>query len=307
MTLTGLLILAVWTAWPAVFMVAALSILALIWGTTRQRLTVIVWGGLAMIAFISMMIYYEAVHPGAFDSLMSTYLWRTSDASLRVGSQPFTWLQWLAVNIEHLLAFGTLGVLMLAGVGVYALWQHSSRQGLRLFLALFGGGALYLVFFRNAAFVHDYYKTWLMPSVALAAAAALVWVRPRLGSFSAVIDMMTVLFVLQTVFVMSLLMSTFQQPVLDATLAYIKTNIASESPLLITNEAWELRRGYDHIIAFYTERDVYLNQSLADVRAQTTEPIIHIDCHQAEHDSAQPIAIIADTCIVWRYDGVGED
>lgn len=312
LALTGLLVLGVWTAWPAVFMVAVFCLLAFIWGNMGQRLAVVGWGLLAIASFVGMMGYYETVHPGSIDSLLNAFVWRTSSASLREGSESFTVFQWIATNGLHILVFGTISIVALAAIGLHPLWRRSSKQGKLVFLAVFGGGLLYLAFFRNAAFIHDYYKAWLMPTLAIAAAATMVWVRPRLRRSRAVIDGMVLSFFLHGIAIMFVLMTEFHKPVLDETMAYIRAEVPHDVTLLLTNDDWRMEWGHEKIVAFYTDHPVYLNEPLERVQRRNHETtVLHINCPDDDDNTGAPppqnvenaevIATIAETCTVVRY------
>ncbi len=302
LTLTILIILAVWTAWPAVFMVAAICALVFHRGSISQRLTVIGWGGLAIVSFLSMMTYYEIVRPGSIESVLDAFVWRTSNASLYVGSESFTALDWLAKNSLDVLIFGSIGIIGLALIGMRSLWRRSSHRGRGIVVALLGGSLAYLMFFRNAAFIHVYYKSWLLPSMTLASAASVVWVRPYVRHTRGIIDGLILVTFSQLIIILVILLMSFHQPGLDATLDYMNTRVHPTTSVLISNENWEKRQGFGKVIAFYTGREFYLNKPLEDILALSDEPLVHIDCLKTQDESPEPIAVLADSCTVWLHD-----
>ncbi|MFW5691221.1 MAG: ArnT family glycosyltransferase [Chloroflexota bacterium] len=301
--LSALAVLAAWTAWPAVFMVAAFGVWGLFAGDARQRVGIFLLGAVTALAAAGVLIFYEAQHPGAVNSLMDAFLWRTSSASLRRGSEAFTIIGWVATNLSHIVVFGTIGVLLLAVIGAKPFWRKASPQGRGALLALAGGAITYWLVFRNAAYIHDYYKTWAMPALALLAAAA-VWtslpVRPRSRRqrrLRAVVVSLGAIAIVQAVAVMALFMFAFHQPALDRTIAYVNANIPADAPLLISNADWTTKWGFDRVIAFYTGRPIFLNESVEALEARGLRDFTHIDCTS----SADPAAIretVAFNCVL---------
>jgi hypothetical protein len=177
--LVGLAVLAVWTAWPAVFFVAWLGLAAMALGRRSQRVGVVGLGVTAVAAFVVMMVFYQLQWPYAIQSLLDAFVWRSSDAMWFAGSESFTMGEFLTENSAHLIAHTTYGVVVLGVVGVVVLWRYGNRRGNVFLLALLLSGLTYLLTFRNAAYIHDYYKLVLIPAIAVSAAMAWVYV-PRL-------------------------------------------------------------------------------------------------------------------------------
>jgi len=177
--LLALAVLAVWTAWPAVFFVALLGLGAMLLGGRTHRLGVVGIGVVTLVAFVVMMLFYQLQWPGSIDSLLDAFVWRSSSARWTEGSQAFTLQEFLLVNAWHLLVHTTRAVLLLGLAGLLVLLRYGNRKGNVMLLALLLGGVTYLLVFRNAAFIHDYYKLVLIPAVAVSAGLAWVYL-PRL-------------------------------------------------------------------------------------------------------------------------------
>ena len=300
--LTALLIWAVWTAWPAVFMVASISgILGFAWDSMKQRGIVVGWGLLTILMFAGMMTFYEVARPGSIESLLDAFVWRSSNASYREGSESFTVFEWFGRNSLHILMFGTIGTVGLALLGFRTLLRRGTQQGKLVVLALFCGSAAYLLIFRNAAFIHDYYKAWLMPSLTIVAAVAVAWLRPRARRIRGVVDGLVLAVVMQAIILMALLLGEFRKPDLDATLDYINANVPKETALLVTNDIWEERLGFEKVIGFYTNWEFYLNVPIERVRELAGETIIHIDCTDAELEDAELVTELVESCKVWQH------
>lgn len=180
--LVTLAVFAVWTAWPAVVMMACFSLVGFLIGDIRQRVVIVGLGVVSVVAFAVMMGLYQLHWNGAVESLLDAYLFRSSNASLRRDSESFTMIEFFARLLLHVVFLGTAGVLVLAAIGGLPLWKRSDRHVRYWVIGLFAGGLLYQLIFRNASYIHDYYKFFLMPSLAMMAAFAVIHVRAKARS-----------------------------------------------------------------------------------------------------------------------------
>ncbi len=86
-------ILAVWTAWAALFFIALFVLLTLWIGSRAQRQAMIVLGGLTVLSVIGLVAFYQAQWSGTIADLIEVFIWRSSPTTLRRGSQSFTMLE----------------------------------------------------------------------------------------------------------------------------------------------------------------------------------------------------------------------
>lgn len=173
--LMALAALMAWASWAGVISVAIFGLAAFLLGDGRHRRGVVLIGLAGAVSLAAMFAVYAAQAGDAFDNLFDVFLWRASSASDDPGTRPFSTGEFVVTTLVHMLVYVTPGVLVLAVIGVVPLWQRASRMARGMTLALLGGGVAYQVIFRNASYVHDYYKIPLVPALALFAAAALIY------------------------------------------------------------------------------------------------------------------------------------
>lgn len=288
--------MAVWTAWTAVFFVAALGLTAMLWGSQSQRLAVIGLGGVVVVAFIALMLFYQAQWSESIDSILDAFVWRSSSASDDPDSAAFTLTQFVAVTVVHAGFFITGGVLVFSLIGVYVLWRQDRLAG-SIVLALLLAGLGYQLIFRNASYVHDYYKLVLVP--ALAVAAGVAWVHGRRGRIlRPLMDTLMVLVFIQSVLVFAWAHHTGNRPWMDAV---IETVAAEMQPgdRIMTHLA-----GKDMVmpLRFYLFHAVDEDRVYTDALAAGGR-VLFIECPDWD-DNHEPVAdddhriIEADTCRV---------
>lgn len=191
-TLAALVVLVCWTAWGGLIVVAALGGAALF--DRRRRGAILLLGlaaGAALVAFFG----YELLFvPNAISDLIDVFIWRTSSSSLEPGAVAFTAADYLLRLFIRLVTLytPTLLLLVLVGAGVML-----PRRGLlrRMTAALLVGACAYLLLFRNASYIHDYYLLYTAPAFALLAAAVIDragssrrsrWLRPLVAALTLV-------------------------------------------------------------------------------------------------------------------------
>lgn len=171
-TLVTLAWVAVWTAWASSLYISLLGLMAFLCGNAAQRRMLLILGALALLALIALLGFHELMRPGALQDQLDVLLWRTSDSSLLTESTTFTAIEWGTRQFGHIVTLATPGILILAVGGVVALLRFGPRRARVMLITLYGVGLGYILLLRNAAFIHDYYKIYLIPPLAMSAAAA---------------------------------------------------------------------------------------------------------------------------------------
>ena len=242
------------------------------------------------------MLFYQAQWSGSIDSILDAFVWRSSSASDDRDSAAFTLTQFVAVTVVHVGFFITGGVLVFSLIGVYVLWRRDRFAG-SIVLALLLAGLGYQLVFRNASYVHDYYKLVLVPALAIAAGAA--WVYGRRGRIlRPLMDTMLLIVLIQSVLVLAWAHRTGNRPWMDTV---IETVAAEMQPgdRIMTHLA-----GKDLVmpLRFYLFHAVDEDRVYADVLAAEGR-VLFIECPDWD-DNHEPVTdddhriIEADTCRV---------
>ncbi len=162
-----LMVALAWTAWGG--LILGISLCGILLFAYRRR-----WRGLlgliaaGIIPALAVILYYQLIWSGAIEELINFFIWRTSNASGTRETAAFTAIEYVARIALRLFTLFTPTVLALAIIGI---WQ--ARRGTRLSIAILSGflfGALaFILVFRNASFIHDYYLIYFAPGIALLA------------------------------------------------------------------------------------------------------------------------------------------
>jgi 4-amino-4-deoxy-L-arabinose transferase-like glycosyltransferase len=256
-----LALLAVWTAWSAVFFVAAFGLVAFVVGSWQQRAQVVALGIFTLLALIALILFYQWMWPGTIDDLLQVFVWRTSSVTANEGSRAFTWGEWLARIFLQIVLMLTPGVLILSAVGLVMLRNKLTRAGAAVMVALFIGGAAYQLMFRNASYIHEYYKLILTPAFALCAGFAWVELRrrgTRLWVARAFTIVMLALAVIWGAGVMVIWHGLGSQPPIHAIIAALDGRFSPQTVVLVTINPDDYAIGdeYGGVISFYTGLDV---------------------------------------------------
>ncbi len=275
LALIGLTWLAVWSAWPAVFFIAVLGMTAMIFGNRSQKIAVVGLGFVSIIAFVVMMAYYQLVWSGSINSLLDSFVWRSSSDTYRPGSADFTLPQFFTLMTAHLMFYATPGLLGMGIIGLWALRRHGMRFANGIVFALFAASLLYQLTFRNASYIHDFYKMFFMPSLGIAAAMAWVYTRNnrRVRRISRpILDGMLLSSLLAGAFVWGILHYSGRQPLLHAVITGINTYTEPDDTVIIYFDyiGYEPTTGYDRVVMFYTSRKILWGIPLEEVLAMQT-------------------------------------
>lgn len=289
--LAALAVLAVWTAWSTVFFTASFSLAAFVLGGVRGRRLAVGLGMLTLLAFSALMLFYQAQWAGSIESLLDAFIWRTSSSSGREeAAASFSALGWLAQNLIHLLLFSSLGLLALAAWGLLIFWRNATRRRRGLLIALLLAPTLYILVFRNASYIHDYYKTFYVPGLAILASAALMHVPdPGKKNHKAKLALQRTLIgllVIQSAVIFAALHLSGRQPRVDALIDWLNT--APGNAAVVIHASDDTFNGYEYgnVVIYYTGRSVTLNAAPQDHDG----PLLHITCtdEPPAHGSRSP-------------------
>ena len=167
------IILAVWSAWATVFFFAFIFLFCWIIATRSIRFKLFILGAISVASVGSVMVFFQLIYPDTIHELLRTFIWRTSTVSEI--STDFTWLEFIGQTFIHLLPHASIGVLLTGLIGIVPSWRNENRFNRALIFAFAAGGLLYVIVFRSASYVHDYYKIYLMPFLAICSANAIYY------------------------------------------------------------------------------------------------------------------------------------
>jgi 4-amino-4-deoxy-L-arabinose transferase-like glycosyltransferase len=191
--------LAMWTAWASAFVLAALGLVALWIGSHRQRLAMIALGGLTLLLTAAVPVFYELGHSGAINDLLDAFAFRSSNQSASRGSAVFSLGDYISRFFAQSIPLMTPLVMTLGVLGCGLLY----RRGRPLARGVVFGWMLatvgYMLVFRNAFHVHDYYKIYFLPGLALAGGYAFVTLTSRRQSRRWALPAVLSLFVLSAI------------------------------------------------------------------------------------------------------------
>lgn len=310
-TLAILAILCMWTAWAAFFFFMALILFGVLyrlefnfkklltqWIHSRDLIGI---GIIVVLATIAVPLFYESQYSGAIQQLLNALVFRTSDVGGSLGASTFTLLEYIAQQLIHMVTMMTLFVVVMGFIGIKPL-NKESRLTRAIVWGMLVGGISFLVFFRNASYIHDYYKYYLMPSFAILACIGMLWAWKLRRSWWAKPAMLGLLLVSMgyalLIFVATYISSN--QPTQLAIANAIRQNSTTED-LILTNLTSQ-----SPAIEFYAERrikyEIIPEKALEQVN-EADQPIIYVYCLDPMTDELSQFRslMVADgTCyIIW--------
>lgn len=188
--LAALIVAQAWTAWGG--LIGILAICATVWWVAqgRQRRAIIVLMALGLFGALAVILFYQLQWSGTWESIVSKFLWRTSSQSFTEGSEPFTWGQYIVRAEFRFITLFTPTICALAILGILPVLRRESRLQKSLVFGILLGGIGFVLIFRNASYVHDYYLMYITPAWVMFASAGLLygwqqrrtrrWMRPML-------------------------------------------------------------------------------------------------------------------------------
>jgi hypothetical protein len=312
-----LAIFSMWTAWAAFFFFMALLFFGVIYRVeTRLKKIITNWqklldlfglGVVVVLATLAVPLFYESQHPGAIQRLLDVMVFRTSNIGGTRGTPEFTILEYIARQLLHMTIMMSLFVVVMGFLGIKPLLRQS-RLTRTMTWAMLGGGAGFLLFFRNASYIHDYYKYYLMPAFSILACLGVVqiwgirrsrWAKPAVLGLLVGSSIYAVI-----IFVGSHLSSnqSFPMDIARAINAHtttqerILTNLTHQSPA----------------IEFYAERNIFYEntpQMALEQAENATQPMVYVFCLNPLPESLQalPQVVVVDgDCYIIQLNG-GQD
>jgi hypothetical protein len=202
----------------------------------------------------------------------------------------------------------------MAIIGLWALAKHGGRFANVITLALFGAALLYILVFRNASYIHDYYKAFFMPFIAISAAAASVYTRhnQRVVRLSRpVLDALLAMTVAIGLFLLWLLHLSGSQPGIQAIINSVKAQAEPNDRVVVYIEmpGYGTSTGYDRVVEFYAYREVEWDVPYQPLINTTREQrVLYYLCRAEESNWPEVLltfpheAIYEDTCMLFTID-----
>ncbi len=292
--MAGLVVASIWTTWACVFVVGAFCFFGLWAVRPKQRLPLIGLGIVMLLAVIALLVFYRIQYAATFDDLISAFTWRTSTVSEI--SPSFTFVEFATETLVHIVASGTLALIILCLIGLIPALNVKNRLQQATILAFAASGFAYILVFRSASYVHDYYKIYLIPFMAITAAYAVVYSfrNRRIRRFAQ--PALTSLFVLSTISAAVILNTWYVKSRDDIVLHiadYIAANTTKEETVLTNLFA-------NPPIEYYAFRKMVWDVKPQDTttRAAGKLPAVYfycpwLDAPESEHPTSDAEAIAA--------------
>lgn len=282
--LLALIVLSVWSAWSAIFMVAAFGVVGMLVATTKQRIRIVMMGAFTLANLAAMILLYQWMWDGTIHDLIDIFIYRTSSAEGREGSASINMLQWGTRILLQTVLMLTPGVMAMALVGLAILRRYVNRQSAVVIAALFLGGITYQLVFRNASYIHDYYKIILVPAFALCAGLAWVIVRQQ-GRFGKrlrpAFDVLFITFLIPSAIVFYIWHWHGNQPLIDTIIQWMHANDTAASTVAVYVNPDDYLTGSENnnVIEYYTGHPVLWDVTLDDALEMSAEtPTLYIYC-----------------------------
>ncbi|MEZ4671375.1 MAG: glycosyltransferase family 39 protein [Anaerolineae bacterium] len=285
-----LTVFAVWTAWASLFVVLALCVFALWAAKPAQRLPLLLLGAVALLALASIVFFYSLQYPETLDRLIYAFSWRTSTRSEI--SESFTFGVFIGETIIHLIADCTIALLVLALLGFVPALRQGRRLHQAVLLAFGAAGLGYILVFRSASYVHDYYKIFLMPFLAIAASCAVVYVMRRPRWRRRAEPALVALFLVSTVTAI-LFSSKWYEPSRDRVELLLAEKIAANTT---SAETIFTNADFNPPLEYYAFRKMVWNikPDEVDAMAAVAAPAVYLDCAWLNDPSLPPPATPAE-------------
>ncbi len=309
-----LAILTTWTAWMAVFYIGFLSIVAMLIATNRQRITIIGIGIITAISIGIMLAFYYVQWGGAIDQLIGKAEYRASDVTFRQEGETFTWLEFALQIGGQTVYYATPGLVVMALIGIWYTRKQSNHFVWVILLGLFIGALSFQMAFRNASFVHAYYKVSFAPIISILAAVAFVYARrdPRVQRYMRPILDGALLFGFLLVGLMVIVLEHYEAtlPWVDDVVNAVNT-YATPEDIVVTNFGDPTD---NQTLSFYTGRNMRwdtLFDAATGIANAEMRDVVYIYCDYlplVERVRSQPDVntadglVISDQCWLFRIE-----
>lgn len=250
--------LAGWSAWGAVFFVGSVLLVGLWKGSKQQRRHIVVLGVVTILSILALLAYYQLAWSGTLSDLAEAFFSRTGDQSGSIGSRSFTLGEYIFKQFVHVTTLMTPSLLILTVIGLMLVFGQRKTFARSVVVIILGAAAAYLVVFRSAGYIHDYYKIYFAPGMALTASFAASWLnsksRADFGRFSRpALAGLLLAMVISGAYFLNLLYRSADQPDLDILTHEIATRTQPTDRILVSMDY-----GIPSV-SFYTFREIERN------------------------------------------------
>ncbi len=268
-------VLGIWSAWAIFFFVALIGLFGWWKCAPAQRSKMVILVGIGVASVISVAAFYQLVDSNTLTWLVRAFLWRTSTVSEI--SQDFTVFEFIGQTLVHLVAFGTIGVLVCGLIGTIPSIQRARGMDQAILLTLALAGIVYIFVFRSASYVHDYYKIYMMPFLGIASANAvtLAWKQPRIQRFAR--PALVGLFLVSMSFALLYISGQYTISYAGETLDFAKTVADHTAPQEVVLSNFP---DSNPVVEYYANRDILWNISPeeAATRVQSDSSSVYVYC-----------------------------
>jgi hypothetical protein len=152
-------------------------------------------------------------------------------------------------------------------------------------LGLFASSLLLLLTFRNASYIHDHYKSFFVPVIAILGAVSIVYIRPQLAKNrlrKPLFDSLIILVFVSFGLILRNLYATGNQPTITTIIQHIKEIPAQEAVYVYLGHSNSLR-DYQKTVEYYTFRKIdwdYQPNEVLDIQQETDQIIHYIYCNK---------------------------
>lgn len=308
-----LIFLCAWTAW-AVLIFIGIAGLWLLWLHPQRNWKLFLGFGFVTVASVMLLIaYYQSQYADTIHDLLSVFVYRTSNQELSRGSASFTLVEFLWQNFIHILLLFTPSLLFLMAIGWIFARGRGNRRTKGMIVALLASALVYFLVFRNATYIHNYYKIYLAPFLALSASFAMVAHQPYRGRKQRITAAIMQGFILGGIFTGGFSFVLFHQSALRPQLDEARILLAEQSEAgdrIYTNLDYGVKP-----LAFYSSTIMEGNrtpeQMLAQLPSETEFAYLYCDTEDDEEleftlpEALTDFATIAsETCFYVRFEGI---
>jgi 4-amino-4-deoxy-L-arabinose transferase-like glycosyltransferase len=278
--------LAIWTAWASVFFVACFAVVGWLWKRGEAKLGMLALSAVALLTPALIMAVYVTQYPGTLDKLIVAWVTRTSnvvnaDAVLSATDIAFTWGDYIMTTLVHLASAATLALLVLGAFGWVSAIRDTDRRRPSMLLALAAAGLAYILVFRQVSFLHNYYKIYLMPVLAISAHYAIVraWTSPR---HQRVLRPVTIGLLVPSLLAGALTMRAW----INTTDDYMELRLATYlAEATRPEETIFTNLPFNPNLEYYAHRRLVADVSRAEAEAQTEGAAVYFSCAWVDPDA----------------------
>lgn len=168
--LTLVAITMMWIDWPGAFYLAAMGLFALVLGGRRQRLGIVVIGGITLAATAIIPAMYAYLRPGSLNDIVEILSLRTSQQDAGFDSEAFTLSGFAIRYFYDMVTIISLSATILGAIGLMGVLLGKKTRARYLLLTLAITPYVFMAIVPNSFHFHNWYKVHFLPSYAIGAA-----------------------------------------------------------------------------------------------------------------------------------------